>query len=76
MATNAEIHRNKRPDKIYISRGILTGDARDQPQRLFRIASKVIDALDQHRFVRGSWRTPYPGDQGWTSGGSGQILRR
>jgi len=43
MAEEDEIHRNKRPDKTYISRRIRTTNVLTGEQRALRIASKVLD---------------------------------
>jgi len=51
MADEYEIHKNRRPDKAYISPSILTGDALGPPRR-FRIAHKAIDSQSRHEFVR------------------------
>jgi hypothetical protein len=41
-------HQNKLPNKTYISRGLST---KDEPGRRLRIASKVLDSPELHRFA-------------------------
>jgi hypothetical protein len=48
MADEYEIHRNKRPDKTYISRSLAF---KRQDDRRIRIASKVIDSSETHTFA-------------------------
>lgn len=48
MADEYEIHRNKRPDKTYISRSLAF---KRQDDRRIRIASKVIDSSEMHSFA-------------------------
>lgn len=48
MADDYEIHKNKRPDKTYISRSLAF---KSQPDRRIRIASKVIDSKSTHSFA-------------------------
>jgi hypothetical protein len=43
-----EIHKNKRPDKTYISRSLSFADQKD---RRLRIASKVFDSPETHSFA-------------------------
>jgi hypothetical protein len=43
-----EYHRNKRPDKTYVSKSITF---RGQPERKVRIASKVLDSPEAHAFA-------------------------
>src|SRR4051812_23770037 len=43
-----EYHRNKNPNKTYISRSL---SFRDQPGRNLRIARKVFDSPEQHSFA-------------------------
>jgi len=48
MADEYEIHKNKRPDKTYISRSLAF---KRQEDRRIRIASKVIDSSETHTFA-------------------------
>jgi hypothetical protein len=48
MADEYEIHKNKRPDKTYISRSLAF---KSQDDRRIRIASKVIDSSETHTFA-------------------------
>jgi len=48
MADEYEIHKNKRPDKTYISRSLAF---KRQDDRRIRIASKVIDSSETHAFA-------------------------
>jgi len=48
MADDYEIHKNKRPDKTYISRSL---SFKSQKDRRIRIASKVIDSSETHTFA-------------------------
>ena len=48
MADEYEIHKNKRPDKTYISRSLAF---KNQGDRRIRIASKVIDSPETHSFA-------------------------
>jgi hypothetical protein len=52
MTDEYDYHRNKKPDKTYISRSIEVSSLTDQPPRRIRIASKVIDSPETHEFVR------------------------
>jgi hypothetical protein len=45
MADEYEIHKNKRPDKTYVSRSLAF---KSQDGRRIRIASKVIDSSETH----------------------------
>jgi hypothetical protein len=48
VADEYEIHKNKRPDKTYISRSLVF---KRQDDRRIRIASKVIDSSLTHTFA-------------------------
>jgi hypothetical protein len=48
MTDEHEIHKNKRPDKTYISRSLAF---KSQDDRRIRIASKVIDSSETHTFA-------------------------
>jgi hypothetical protein len=48
MTDDYEYHRNKKPDKTYISKSLSFSS---QEGRKIRIASKVIDSLETHSFV-------------------------
>ena len=48
MTEDYEYHRNKRPDKTYVSKSLSFGQ---QSDRRFRIASKVFDSPETHNFA-------------------------
>jgi antiviral defense system Shedu protein SduA len=48
MTEDYEYHRNKRPDKTYVSKSLSFGQ---QSDRRFRIASKVFDSPEAHDFA-------------------------
>lgn len=48
MTDDYEYHRNKRPDKTYVSKSLSFGP---QTDRRFRIASKVFDSPETHSFA-------------------------
>ena len=52
-----EYHRNKRPDKTYVSKSLSFGQ---QSDRRFRIATKVFDSPETHSFALEHGEQPNP----------------
>lgn len=52
MTDEFEYHKNKRPDKTYVSRSLAAGGFGDESGRRIRIASKVFDSSEALSFVR------------------------
>ena len=52
MPDDYDYHKNKRTDKIYVSKVIESRDIKTKEIRKIRYASKVIDSEEDHSFVR------------------------